>query len=48
MLGRSNHYQRVKNLMFILPEVKKRFNNIDYIDLRFDHQIIIHQAMEGR
>lgn len=48
MLGKNNSYRRIKNLMLILPDIKKRFNNIDYIDLRFDHQIIIHQAREGR
>ena len=47
-LGSRDFSRRIKNLVAILPEIKKRFKHIDYIDLRFDHQVIIHQAMEGR
>jgi cell division protein FtsQ len=47
-LGSNNFDQHLKNFQLIFPEITKKMALIDYIDLRFDHQVILHQALEGR
>jgi cell division protein FtsQ len=47
-LGNKNFSQHLKNFLIIFPEIGEKMVQIDYIDLRFDHQIILHQALESR
>jgi cell division protein FtsQ len=47
-LGNKNFSQHLKNFLLIFPEIEEKMAQLDYIDLRFDHQIILHQALESR